>query len=126
MQSGLHAASSYTCFNLPGALAFLGDDQGVRDLLPALCAALGKDVAEIAALLAQGRAADATARLHSLKGFVPVFCFAPLVDELTRVERLSRDGASDEVIASYAALAPALQRLAEEAAHFMAQGPLEP
>ena len=126
MQTGLHAASSYTCLNLRGALEFLGDDHGVRDLLPALCTALGKDVPDIADLLAQGRAVDATARLHSLKGFVPVFCFAPLVEELTRVERLSRGGASAEVIASYAALAPALQRLGEEAAHYLAQAPLKP
>ena len=118
--------SGYACFNLPGALDFLGDDQGLRDLLPALCAALKKDVPEIADLLAQGRAADATARLHSLKGFVPMFCFAPLVEELTRVERLSRGGASAEVAASYAALAPALQRLGEEAAHCLAQAPAGP
>jgi hypothetical protein len=126
MQTGLPAASGYTCFNLPGALGFLGDDSGVRDLLPALCTALAKDVPDIADQLAQGRAADATARLHSLKGFVPVFCFAPLVDELTRVERLSRGGAGAEVIASYDALAPALQRLGEEAAHYLSQAPLPP
>ncbi len=125
MQTGLYTASAYTCFNLAGALAFLGDDQGVRDLLPALCTALVKDVPGVADLLAQGRSADATARLHSLKGFVPVFCFAPLVEELTRVERLSRGGASAEVIASYAALAPALQRLGEEAAHYLAQAPFK-
>lgn len=126
MQTGPHTAPSYSCFNLPGALEFLGDDQGVRDLLPALCTALGKDVPEIAVLLAQGRAADATARLHSLKGFVPVFCFAPLVEELTRIERQSRGGASAEVIASYAALAPALERLGEEAAHYMKRPNLVP
>ena len=126
MQTAPHTAPGYTCFNLPGALGFLGDDQGVRDLLPALCTALGKDVPDIADLLAKGRAVDATARLHSLKGFVPVFCFAPLVEELTRVERLSRSGASAEVIASYAALAPALQRLGEEAAHYLAQRQLKP
>ncbi len=126
MQTGLQTASGYTCFNLSGALDFLGDDQGVRDLLPALCTALSKDVPEVADLLALGRSADATARLHSLKGFVPVFCFAPLVQELTRIERLSRGGASAEVIASYAALAPALQRLGEEAAHYLAQRPLKP
>ena len=126
MQTAPHTASSYTCFNLPGALDFLGDDEGVRDLLPALGIALGKDVPAIADLLAQGRAADAAARLHSLKGFVPVFCFAPLVQELTRIERLSRGGASVEVIASYAALAPALQRLGEEAAHYLAQSQLKP
>ena len=126
MQTGLHTDSSFSCFNLRGALEFLGDDQGVRDLVPALCTALSKDVPEIAELLAQGQAADATARLHSLKGFVPVFCFAPLVEELTRVERMSRGGASAEVIASYAALAPALQRLGEEAAHYLAQAPSKP
>jgi HPt (histidine-containing phosphotransfer) domain-containing protein len=124
MQTRLHAESSYTCFNLHGALGFLGDDSGVRDLLPALCTALAKDVPDIADQLAQGRAADATARLHSLKGFVPVFCFAPLVEELTRVERLCRSGEHADVVASYAALAPALRRLGEEAAHYLLQKPL--
>ena len=121
MQTGSGTIASYTCLNLPGALEFLGDAQGVRDLLPALCAALSKDVPEIAHLLSQGNATDAAARLHSLKGFVPVFAFADLVQEVTRVERLSRGGAGDEVKAAYAALAPALQRLGAEAAHYLEQ-----
>ena len=90
MQTGLHNASGYTCFNLPGALDLLGDDQGVRDLVPALCSALSKDVPEIASLLAQGRAVDATARLHSLKGFVPIFCEPVLAQEIIQLEALGR------------------------------------
>ena len=121
MQTGTAASFGYTCFNLSGALEFLGDSRGVRDLLPALCTALSKDVSEIAHLLAQGNAGDAAARLHSLKGFVPVFCFPALAEELTRVERLSKMGASSELTASFAALAPALQRLGEEGAHYLAQ-----
>lgn len=122
-----HAASlNYTSFNLPGALEFLGDRQGVLDLLPALCAALAKDVPEVADLLAKGDAAEAAARLHSLKGFLPVFCFPPLIEELTRVERLSKSGASGELTAAYAALAPALQQLGHEAAHFLEQAAIKP
>ena len=121
MQTDPAASLNYTCFNLPGALEFLGDRQGVLDLLPALCAALAKDVPDVANLLAQGDATEAAARLHSLKGFVPVFCFPALVDELTRVERLSKSGASGELTRAYAALAPALGRLGEEAAHFLDQ-----
>ena len=121
MQTGPDASLNYICFNLPGALEFLGDRQGVLDLLPALCTALAKDVPEVANLLAQGDAAEAAARLHSLKGFVPVFCFPPLIEELTRVERLGKRGASGELTAAYAALAPSLGRLGEEAAHFLGQ-----
>jgi hypothetical protein len=119
MQTAPQRPLRYTCFNLDGALEFLGDQQGVCDLLPTLCAALAKDVPEIAQLLGQGDSECAAARLHSLKGFVPVFCFAPLVEELTRVERLSRLGASDEVVKSYALLAPDLQCLGLEAAHYL-------
>jgi|LauGreDrversion2_5_1035112.scaffolds.fasta_scaffold15194_1 HPt (histidine-containing phosphotransfer) domain-containing protein len=121
MQTGTAAARDYTCFNLLGALEFLGDRQGVQDLLPVLCATLAKEVPETAHLLAQGDFAEAAQRLHSLKGFVPVFCFAPVVEELARVERLCRGGANQAVVAGYAALVPALQCLGEEAAHYMAQ-----
>lgn len=120
MQTSHEAKTPYTCFNLPGALEFLGDHQCVQDLLPTFCAALSKDLPEIARLLAQANAEEAAARLHSLKGFVPVFGFAPLVEELSRVERLSRGGVSDALIAAYAALAPSLRRLGEEAADYLA------
>ena len=113
------SSPQYTRLNLAGALEFLGDRQGVCELLPALRTALAKEVPEIALLLGQGAATDAAARLHSLKGFVPVFCFAPLVEELTRVERLSRQGATPEVITAYALLAQELQRLGLEAAHYL-------
>ena len=121
MQTSPGVTLNYTCFNLPGALEFLGNRQGVLDLLPVLCTTLSKDVPEVANLLLQGKVAEAGQRLHSLKGFVPVFCFPSLHEELVRVERLSKSGASVELTAGYAALGPALQRLGEEAAHFRAQ-----
>jgi hypothetical protein len=114
---------NYACLNVPGALTFLGDRQGVCDLVPALCSALAKDVPEIARLLEQGMASGAASRLHSLKGFVPVFCIAPLAEELTRVERLSRLGATDELIKAYSMLAPQLQCLGLEAAHYLEHAP---
>jgi len=123
MQTGTAAASPYACFNLLGAMEFLGDRQGVQDLLPVLCSTLSKELPETALLLAQGNLSEVALRLHSLKGFVPVFCFSPLVEELTRVERLCRGGASDTVGEAYAALLPTLQRLGEEAAHYLAQSP---
>lgn len=126
MQKAPATSLNYTCFNLSGALEFLGDRQGVLDLLPALCAALAKDVPEVAHMLAKGDAAEAAARLHSLKGFVPVFCFQPMIDELIRVERMSKSGASVELTAAYAALAPKLRQLGQEAAHFLEQAALKP
>ena len=119
MPTAPDSTPQYTRLNLAGALEFLGDRQGVGELLPALRTALAKEVPEIALLLGQGAATDAAARLHSLKGFVPVFCFAPLVEELTRVERLSRQGTTPEVINAYALLAQELQRLGLEAAHYL-------
>jgi hypothetical protein len=119
MQTVSGASSSYSRLNLPGALEFLGDNQGVLDLLPVLCTALSKDVPEVATLLAQGDVDEAAARLHSLKGFVPVFCFAPLSEELFRVERMSKGGGGRELTAAYAALAPELRQLGAEAAHLL-------
>jgi hypothetical protein len=121
MQTGTAKAPDYTCFNLSGALEFLGDRQGVQDLLPVLCSTLSLAVPETADLIARGNMPEAAQRLHSLKGFVPVFCYAPLVEELTHVERLCRGGPSNKVAAAYAVLRPSLQRLGEEAAHYLAQ-----
>jgi hypothetical protein len=121
MQTGSNMAVRYSCFNLSGALEFLGDRQSVIDLLPALCKALGQDVPLISELLSNGKMGDAAARLHSLKGFVPVFAFPELVQEVARVEKLSRGNDPDELAQAYEALAPALRCLGSEAAHYFAQ-----
>jgi HPt (histidine-containing phosphotransfer) domain-containing protein len=93
------------------ARAFIGDEDGVLDMMRMLRDSLESDVPKIGALLAQGDIAGAHQLLHPLKGFLPVFCTDELIDHVTTVEVLSKSSSSETVRAAYDAIAPELERL---------------
>jgi len=90
-------------------------------MLPLFVQTLKRDVPDIAQCLAQGDTAQAASRLHSLKGFLPIFCFPALVEEVVRVEKLCRTDPAAAVQSAYDALASHLRSLGDEVAHFGAQ-----
>jgi len=120
MPDGSTAVPIYGRLHLQGALTYLGDAQALQDMLPILCATLEKDVSAVTELLAQGERLAAAHCLHSLKGFVPVFCHEDLGAELAAVERLCRSTDAPGIDAAFAHLAPKLLVLAKEAAHYLA------
>lgn len=87
-------------------------------MLPLLKKALDRDVPEVTQLLGRGDRAEAAARLHALKGFLPIFCFPALFNELVRVEKLCRVTADADLLDAYDALARQLRGLAQEVAHY--------
>ena len=121
MPDGLASFPIYGRLNVQGALDFLGDAQALQDMLPILCATLEKDVPAVTLLLAQGERHAAARCLHSLKGFVPVFCHEDLEAELVSVERLCCSADSPGIDAAFDHLAPKLLVLAQEAAHYLVQ-----
>ena len=121
MPDGLASFPNYGRFHVQGALDYLGDAQALQDMLPILCATLEKDVPAVALLLAQGERLSAARCLHSLKGFVPVFCHEDLGAELVAVERLCCSADAPGIDAAFAHLSPKLLVLAQEAAHYLAQ-----
>ena len=121
MQDALPPGAQYKALNLAGALEFLGDAQAVRDLLAPLVRSLDADLPQIEQLLDGGDLATVARMLHSMKGFVPVFCFDALAQELLRVEKASRAIDTLAVRADVAALLPRLRRLAGEAQDYLRQ-----
>jgi HPt (histidine-containing phosphotransfer) domain-containing protein len=83
-------------------------------MLDMLQASLDRDVPLIAQLLAQQDVGAANRLLHSLKGFIPIFCVDALCDHVAQVEQMSKTLGSAEVGSAYALLAPKLQQLQAE------------
>ena len=121
MQEALPSGAQYKALNLAGAMEFLGDAQAVRDLLAPLVRSLDADLPHLEQLLEGGDLATVARMLHSMKGFVPVFCFEPLAQELVRVEKAARALDTLAVRADVAALLPRLRRLAGEAQDYLRQ-----
>ncbi len=95
-------------------LDMVGDADALRELLDLAAQGLDRDIPGIAQCLQQGDARGANQLLHAIKGFVPIFCAAPVVQHVTRVELLSKTADADEVAAAYADLAPVLSQLLRE------------
>lgn len=93
------------------ALAQIGEVSALYEMLGMLQDFLGRDVPQIAQLLVDQDMGAANRLLHSLKGFIPIFCVDALCDH---VALLSKTQGSDEVGQAYALLAPKLQQLQTE------------
>ncbi|MBP6483793.1 MAG: Hpt domain-containing protein [Rhodoferax sp.] len=96
------------------AISQVGDAQSLLAMLPMLQELLARDVPQIAGFLANDNVPAANALLHSLKGCMPIFCVPSICEEITRVEYMSKTGASQEVGAAYALLDPKLRQLQGE------------
>jgi HPt (histidine-containing phosphotransfer) domain-containing protein len=100
-------------------LDMVGDAQSLRELLELADQSLQRDVPAITQWLLQGDARAANQLLHSIKGFVPIFCTPALVQHVTRVELLSKTASAEQVQPAYAELAPALSQLCAEVRRYL-------
>lgn len=98
------------------AMEFIGDANGVLSLLNTLHQTLGEDLPKIEDLLEKDDLHGVNRLLHQLKGFTPVFCVDPLVEEVVAVEHLSKHAESAAVRTAYGRLAPQLEKLRTEVA----------
>lgn len=96
------------------ALAQIGEVSALHEMLGMLQASLDRDVPLIAQLLAEQDVSTANRLLHSLKGFIPIFCVDTLCDHVAQVEMMSKTQGSAEVGLAYALLEPRLQQLQAE------------
>ena len=105
------------------ALSQIGDTDAMNSMLLMLQESLARDVPEIAALLQMGEVLAANRLLHTLKGFIPIFCPEPLCAHVVRVEALSKLGPGPALAPAYAALQPELaQLLCEVDSYLQANG----
>jgi HPt (histidine-containing phosphotransfer) domain-containing protein len=100
--------------DLDSAISQVGDLPSVLGILVMVEETLQRDIPRIADLLADGKVPEAGRLLHSLKGFVPIFCRAALCVHVTKVEALSKHGSSADVGPAFDALKPELELLLSE------------
>jgi HPt (histidine-containing phosphotransfer) domain-containing protein len=102
------------CLDLGLGLDMVGDAESLEEVLALAEQSLTRDLPAIAQLLAQGDAGGASRLLHSLKGFMPIFCAEALVQHVGRVEHFSKTASAAELQLAYAVLEPALHQLCGE------------
>lgn len=96
------------------ALDQIGDSTALHEMLDMLQATLDRDITLIAQHLADKNVGPANRLLHSLKGFIPIFCVDALCDHVAHVELLSKTGNAEQVAIAYAGLRPKLEQLQTE------------
>lgn len=101
------------------ALEQVGDVSALHGMLDMLQDTLDRDVPQISKLLLDQDVKSANRLLHSLKGFIPIFCVDALCDHVAQVEMLSKTQGSAEVGSAYSHLAPKLQQLQTEIDHYL-------
>ncbi len=113
------AESDPMFLDIPLALEQIGDASAMQGMLSMLEESLARDVPKIAQLLAQGDVKTANRLLHSLKGFIPIFCVDALCKHVAKVEELSKTALAAEVAVAYAALMPDLEDLQAEVVTYL-------
>lgn len=114
-------SASYQVLNLAGAIEFLGERQAVTELLQPLVLSLTKDIGEVERLLGLGDMPGVARTLHSLKGFIPVFCHAEFAAQLVDIEKRSRSDSSPQMVEQVQALLQPLRQLVQESNSFLQQ-----
>ena len=117
------AASIYLDTEL--AMAQIGDMPAVLNILTMVEETLRKDIPRISQLLACQDVPGAKRLLHSLKGFMPIFCRASLCEHVSRVETLSKSAESAEVGQAFAVLQPELELLLSEVSTYLKSGDIQ-
>ena len=72
-------------------------------------------------LLGQADMPGVARTLHSLKGFIPVFCHAEFAAQLVDLEKRSRSDASPQMVEQVQALMQPLRQLVQESNSFLQQ-----
>jgi len=102
-------------------VSMMGSEASLAKILKTVASNMTGSVPEMAAALAAGDVAKANALLHAIKGYVPIFATDALVDQVTRVEKISKTEPLAVVEPLFAVLLPQLDGLLKEIGVFLAQ-----
>ncbi|MBT9507507.1 hypothetical protein [Rhodoferax sp.] len=117
------ASSSNQYLALDIGMAMMGSESSLRKILKTVETSLSANIPEIWKALEEDNIAVANRLLHGIKGYVPIFCTEPLVDQVTQTEVLSKTEPAAAVKPLFALLAPKLESLLVEIRAYVAQGP---
>jgi HPt (histidine-containing phosphotransfer) domain-containing protein len=120
------AGVDYRYLDIERATEFMGDAQGVTDMLKVLCATLKTDLPALHDLLHAHDVLAIQKSLHSLKGFIPIFAQQGLADQLIALERLAKAPDNVGFPSQCAALLDAIAVLSQEAQNYLAQKAASP
>jgi hypothetical protein len=101
------------------ALSQIGDTETMDSMLLMLQESLTRDLPLVSDLLESSDVAAANRVLHSLKGFIPIFCQEPLCARVVLVEGMSKNSQSTEVGPAYRTLKPELEMLLAEVSTYL-------
>ena len=101
------------------AVSQIGDVQAMQGMLTMLEESLVRDIPMIARLIEARDIVGANRLLHSLKGFIPIFCGPAMCELVSQVELLSKDANSTTIGPAYAELQPELQQLLAEVSAYL-------
>lgn len=101
------------------AVSQIGDLQSMQGMLTMLEESLTRDIPMIAALIDARDIVGANRLLHSIKGFIPIFCGPAMCDLVAQVELLSKDPNSTTIGPAYAELQPELRQLLAEVSAYL-------
>ncbi|MCF8148854.1 MAG: Hpt domain-containing protein [Sulfuritalea sp.] len=120
------AGVDYRYLDIERATGFIGDAQGVTDMLSVLCMTLKTDLPALQGLLHAHDVLAIQKSLHSLKGFLPIFSTQALADQLNSLERLAKAPETPDFPSQCAALLDAIAVLSQEAQNYLAQQAASP
>jgi phosphoglycerate kinase len=120
--AGVPAPLVASDFDAQRGLSMMGSADTLRKILRTVVVSLSTNLPAIDAALAECDMVTVNGLLHSLKGYVPIFCSDALVAQVVDTERTSKTGSAAEVAPLYAQLAPKLEALLIEIKVYIAQG----
>ena len=97
--------------DLARALDYALDPSGLPALIQTFRESLTTSRKALDLALSEHHAQEVVLQLHAFKGFMPIFAGASLSEAIVDLERLAKTGTMASVQASWAALAPRLDRL---------------
>ena len=100
-------------------VGMMGSEASLRKILRTVVDSMSSSLPAIEAALVQGDMALVNNLLHSIKGYVPIFCTDSLVAEVARVEGLSKTASVTEITPLFKALALRFVSLLSEVKTFL-------
>ena len=105
------------------AMTYTEDEDATRALLQMVAQRLPQDIEQIRLKLDLSDLCAAGQLLHALKGVIPMFCCASLVEQVTQAEAMAKSGAEEAIKKTFTDLAPILLTLLDEIRAYLSRPP---